>query len=251
MTAGEIRSLLNEFNTRRWYLSCTFVREHDSASWYSASEFFNFCLIGIVRGQRFSNHSSVNTTTISLTETAKTNRSKQARLQLLLIKGVQTPGDERRGQRKWRVSSSEKPHRVLWPPGVQRCTDRFAGFSRLLRNHQSCRPIGSRHRVLIVFLLRSLPFPPRVMLTRTRNTVYSSFILATRAGRVPFHPLLDFFSPSLRLSLSLSLSHKILLFTNLDLHPTGRSDHQRPVNHSRRERTLWVVSEADRSTTEP
>lgn len=101
----------------------------------------------------------------------------------------------------------------------------------------------------IVFLLRSLPFPPRVMLTRTRNTVYSSFILATRAGRVPFHPLLDLFSPFLRLSLS--LSHQIFLFTNLDLHPTGRSDHQRPVNHSRRERTLWVVSEADRSTTEP
>lgn len=57
--------------------------------------------------------------------------------------------------------------------------------------------------------------------------------------------------PFFSLRLSLSLSHQILLFTKLDLHPTGRSDHQRPVNHSRRERTLWVVSEADRSTTEP
>lgn len=76
----------------------------------------------------------------------------------------------------------------------------------------------------------------------------------SRSGPVSPPPRPFFSLPPSFLSLSLLLSSSFTSdppFYQLDLHPAGRSDHRRPVNHSRRERTLWVVSEADRSTTEP
>lgn len=70
------------------------------------------------------------------------------------------------------------------------CVDRFAGFSRLLRNHQSCSPIGSSTDVAPrgsdpVFLLRSLPFPFSTISFQRyaytyRNTVGSSTIRPPR-----------------------------------------------------------------------
>lgn len=43
----------------------------------------------------------------------------------------------------WRKTMSSRCNSYCWPPAVSRWTDRFAGFSRLLRNHQSYSAIWS------------------------------------------------------------------------------------------------------------
>lgn len=147
-------------------------------------------------------------------------------------------------------------------PRWSRCTaDRFAGFSRLLRNHQSCWPIGSSGvapRGSDRVPCRPLPFllvPAlclRVQKHRRKLAEIRPLAVLSFQKRQPGTAFtLPPFLPIVLLA--------VLLFPlplPAPFYPAGSSSAtdqavdritERPVNHS--EGTLWLVSASDRSTT--
>lgn len=93
-------------------------------------------------------------------------------------------GEGARKNGPWRKTTSSRCNAHCWPPAVSRRTDRFAGFSRLLRNHQSYSAIRSDNVAprdtrgsLPFLLLRSSSAFPRLSTPPTNYTrSYTSII---------------------------------------------------------------------------
>lgn len=165
---------------------------------------FNFCLIGVVRRQGFSNHSSVNTTTISLTKTARALAIEVSKLQLLLIKGVQTRRRETWAEKMARVEQRKSTSRIVttWGATLRRSFRRFFSVIKKpsILSADWIAPQGS-DRVPPPFVALSFP---RYAYTYQKHRLFELYPRhESRSGPVspPPRPFFSF-----RLSLSLSFT---------------------------------------------
>lgn len=90
----------------------------------------------------------------------------------------------RMGNGPWRKTMSSRCNSYCWPPAVSRWTDRFAGFSRLLRNHQSYSAIWSDVAPRDTCAIGRCPFfchdHPQFFHLSTPSTNYTRFCIMYR-----------------------------------------------------------------------
>lgn len=195
---------------------------------------FNFCLIGVVRRQGFSNHSSVNTTTISLTETARTLAIEVSKLQLLLIKGVQTRRRETWAEKMARVEQRKSTSRIVttWSATLRRSFRRFFSVIKKpsILSADWIAPQGS-DRVPPPFVALS---SPRYAYTYQKHRLFELYPRhESRSGPVSPPPR-PFFS--LRLSLSLFHIRSSFLPSSIFIRPVDRITRDRLIIREGRER---------------